>query len=67
MSTFLFLQRTAMFFELSGMFQNDVENGKFNMQWTSMHDFEMNRNQSPQVVKMAGSNSDLNLFLFLPD
>ena len=67
MSTFLFLQRTAMFFELSGMFQNDVESGKFNMQWTSMHDFEMNRNQSPQVVKMAGSNSDLNLFLFLPD
>ena len=65
MNTFLFLQRTAISSELSGMFnalQHDVASGKFNLQWTSMHDFEMNRNQSPQVVKMAGSNSDLNLF-----
>ena len=70
MNTFLFLQRTAISYELSGMFnalQHDVASGKFNLQWTSMHDFEMNRNQSPQVVKMAGSNSDLNLFFcFFP-
>ena len=57
MNTFLFLQRTAISSELSGMFNNSSENflkaslqgsfqhdiasGKFNMQWLSMYDFEI--------------------------
>ena len=50
---------------LQGSFQRDVAIGKCNMQWTSMHDFEvwMQNERSPQVIKMARSNSDLNLFL----
>ena len=65
MNTFLFynvLQYLLSYLACLIALQHDVASGKFNLQWTSMHDFEMNRNQSPQVVKMAGSNSDLNLF-----
>ena len=65
MNTFLFhdvLQYLLSYLACLIALQNDVVSGKFNLQWTSMHDFEMNRNRSPQVVKMAGLNSDLNLF-----